>query len=52
VGDESRASYDNSREWEENALHWGQGYVDRHAIPAKGILKSEFRNHMLCDSAN
>ena len=41
VGDDPRASYENSREWEENALYWGQGYVDRHAIPAKGILKSK-----------
>jgi len=41
VGDESRASHELSREWDENGSHWGQGYVDMNAIPAKGILKSK-----------
>jgi hypothetical protein len=43
VGDDTRTSHDLSREWDENGSHWGQGYVDRHAIPARGILKSESR---------
>lgn len=47
IGAENRASYDESREWEEHGLPWGQGYVDRDAIPARGILKGESNCHAL-----
>ncbi len=38
-GDDSRSSYESSE-----GYSWGQTYRDKHAIPARGILKGEFES--------
>lgn len=46
--DEPRYSEEDSREWAENGLRWGQGYVDMNALPVRGILKGKLKHDWEC----